>query len=449
MMSLQTLAVAATVLLTGISPAGAGTAHGAIAVVIAGPDTAITTKFAVNGVAVILRRNTATEVVTANLYLLGGTRQLTPATAGIEALLLATSERGTRLFPGAAVRQRTARLGSTITIDPSDDWTAIGLHAIRATFDSTWAIFADRVMAPTIDPGEFALVKDQFLSMARERSTQPDNAATELADSLLYVNHPNAISTTGTPESLSALTAAQLRQYHAQQFVTSRMLLVVVGNVDRVQVERLVRSTIATMPKGAYTWTPPPPVTTTGRALAIDNRALPTNYLLGYAPGPAATDPDYTALRVATAVLSGRLFTEVRSRRNLSYAVESPFLERGNAISGLYVTTVDPNQVLRLMRRELTTLQTETVDPVGLKRLEQQFITEYYLKNETNADQANFLARAALYQGDYAAADRFMDALRRVTPDDVRRVAQRYLKDFRFAYVGDASKLDRSLLDQF
>ena len=441
--------IAAALLVAAVSPAYAANVGATLTAPMVAPDTATTVQFDVNGVSVILRRNTANEVVTANLYLIGGTRQLTPATAGIEALLLATSERGTRLFPGAAVRQRTARLGSNITIDPSDDWTAIGLHAIRATFDSTWAIFADRVMAPTIDPAEFALVKDQFLSLARERNTEPDNAATELADSLLYVNHPNALSPTGTPESLVSLTAAQLRQYHAQQFVTSRMLLVVVGNVDRAQVERLVRSTIATMPRGSYKWTPPPAVMTTGRALAIDNRALPTNYLLGYVPGPAATDPDYSALRVATAVLSGRLFTEVRSRRNLSYAVEAPFLERGHAIGGLYVTTVDPNQVLRIMRRELTTLQTETVDPVGLKRLEQQFITEYYLKNETNSDQANFLARAALYQGDYAAADRFMAKLRQVTPDDVRRVAQRYLKDFRFAYVGDASKLDRSLLEQF
>ena len=447
-MRIHSLALSCALVASALSRGAASPAMPTTASVTA-PDTAITTKFDVNGVTVILRRNSANEVVTANLYLLGGARQLTPATAGIEALLLATSERGTRLFPGAAVRQRTARLGSTITIDPSDDWTAIGLHAIRATFDSTWAIFADRVMAPTLDPTELALVKDQFLSMARDRNTEPDNAATELADSLLFINHPNAVSTTGTTESLASMTAAQLRRYHAQQFVTSRMLLVVVGNVDRAQVERLVRSTIATMPKGNYRWTPPPAVTTTGRALAIDNRALPTNYLLGYVPGPPATDPDYSALRVATAVLSGRLFTEVRSRRNLSYAVEAPFLERGNAIGGLYVTTVDPNQVLRIMRQELSTLQTETVDPVGLKRLEQQFITEYYLKNETNEDQANFLARAELYQGDYRAADRFMDALRRVTPDDVRRVARRYLKNFRFAYVGDASKLDRSLLADF
>ena len=413
------------------------------------PDTAVTTKFDVAGIPVILRRNPANEVVVANLYLLGGTRQLTPQTAGIEALLLAASERGTRRFPGSTLRQRTARLGSSIGIEASDDWSVIGLHAIRATFDSTWALMADRVVAPTLDGAEVNIVREQMLTGARQRGTDPDDAASHLADSLLFRQHPYALQTTGTEASLAAITVPQLRQYHAQQFVTSRMLLVVVGNVDRPQIERLVRGTLGTLPRGGYRWTSPPALPDGGRAVAFDNRSLPTNYLLGYVPGPAATSPDYTALRVATAVLSGRLFTEVRSRRNLSYAVESPFLERAHAIGGLYVTTVDPNAVLRIMRDELNALQNDQVEATGLKRLEQQFITEYYLKNETNADQANVLARAELYQGDYRAADRFMEDLRRVTPADVERVARTYLTNFRFAFVGDTTKVDRALLSQF
>jgi zinc protease len=443
--------LAATLLSAVATPASALTrpASDAAFAPVALPDTAVTTKFDVDGVTVILRRNTANEVIAANLYLLGGARQLTPANAGIEALLLLASERGTRRFPGATVRQRTATLGSTISVEANDDWSAIGLHAIRGTFDSTWAILADRVMAPTLSPGEVEIVREQLIAGARQRATHPDNAAEELADSLLYQQHPYAIEATGTPTSLASITVPQLRAYHTQQFVTSRMLLVVVGNVDRAEVERLVRSTIATLPRGSYKWTPPPPTMATGRALAIENRSIPTNYVLGYVPGPPATNRDYVALRVATAVLSGRLFTEVRSRRNLSYDVESQFIERAQGVGGLYVTTVDPNAVLRIMRHELSTLQTETVDSEGLKRLEQQFITEYYLKNETNADQANVLARAEVFAGDYRAADRFMDDLKRVTPDDVRRVAREYLKNFRFAYVGDASKLDRSLLSQF
>jgi zinc protease len=444
------LLLAVTLLSATASPAAARTPPaGGTTRATAAPDTAVTTKFDVDGVAVILRRNTANEVIAANLYLLGGARQITAANAGIEALLLVASERGTRKFPGATVRQRTATLGSTISIEANDDWSAIGLHAIRGTFDSTWAILADRVMAPTLSPGEVEIAREQLIAGARQRATHPDDAAEELADSLLYQDHPYALAATGTPASLASITIPQLRAYHTQQFVTSRMLLVVVGNVERADVERLVRSTIATLPRGSYKWTAPPPTVSTGRALAIENRSIPTNYVLGYVPGPAATNRDYVALRVATAVLSGRLYTEVRSRRNLSYDVESQFLERAQGVGGLYVTTVDPNAVLRIMRRELSTLQTETVDPEGLKRLEQQFITEYYLKNETNADQANVLARAEVFAGDYRAADRFMDDLQRVTPADVRRVARQYLKDFRFAYVGDASKLDRSLLSQF
>jgi len=423
--------------------------HLAVGVPTPPPDTAVTSKFDVDGVTVILRQNPANEVIAANLYLLGGARQITPANAGIEALILLASERGTKRFPGARARQQTAMLGSTISIEANDDWSAIGLHAIRSTFDSTWAIMADRVIAPTLAAADVEMAREQMIASARQRTTHPDDAASAIADSLLYLQHPYAVSTTGTPASLASLTIPQLRAYHAEQFVTSRMLLVVVGNIDRPHVERLVRETIAKLPRGNFKWTPPPPSVVTGRALAIENRALPTNYVLGYAPGPAATTPDYPALRVATAVLSGRLYTEVRSRRNLSYDVEAQFLERANAVGGLYVTTVDPNAVLRIMRRELSTLQNEPVDPEGLKRLTQQFITEYFMKNETNADQANALARAEVFTGDYREVDRFMDELRKVTPADVQRAARQYLKDFRFAYVGDASKLDRSLIGQF
>jgi len=419
------------------------------AVVAVAPDSTATTRFEVDGVPVILRRNTSNDVVAANLYLLGGTRQLTPQTAGIEAMLLLASERGTRKYPGAAVRQKLARLGSRITLEANDDWSQIGLHAITSGLDSTWSILADRVMAPTLAAADVAVVRDQMITGARQRGEQPDDAATQLADSLLYLGHPYGIPTTGTLASLASLTIPQLKRYHDEQFVTSRMLLVVVGGVDRPHVEKLVHATLGKLPRGSYKWTPPPPPPTGGRAIAFDDRPLPTNYILGYAPGPAATDPDYTALRVATAVLSGRLFTEVRSRRNLSYAVESPFLERAYGVGGLYVTTVDPNAVLRIMRDELDALQTGQVENDGLKRLEQQFITEYYLKNETNADQADELARAELYEGDYRSAERFVEELHRVTPADVERAAQKYLVNFRFAYVGDTTKVDRRLLSRF
>jgi zinc protease len=101
------------------------------------------------------------------------------------------------------------------------------------------------------------------------------------------------------------------------------------------------------------------------------------------------------------------------------------------------------------MRIEIDRLKGELIDPRGLERLVQQFITDYFLKNETNGDQATFLARAQIYQGDYRAAGRFVEELRRVRPEDVRRVARDYMHDFRFVYLGRSDLVSRALLEQF
>jgi zinc protease len=227
------------------------------------------------------------------------------------------------------------------------------------------------------------------------------------------------------------------------------MLLVVVGNIDRAHIERLVNQTLGKLPKGNYAWTAPPRIPEAQTALVIERRSLPTNYILGYYSGPLASGNDYQALRVATSVLTGRMFAEIRTRQNLTYDVHAPFVDRAATAGGLYVSTVAPDTTLKLMRAAILDLQTGTLDPVGLRQLEEQFITEYFLDNETNAAQADFLARSQLYEGDYREADSFVDELKRVTPEDVQRVARRYMKNFRFAYVGDPSKLNPGTIALF
>lgn len=413
------------------------------------PADTSTSEFNVDGVRVILRRNTATDVIAANLFLLGGVQQLTPETQGIETFLLAASERGTKRYPKDALRAATNKTGSVISVEPEDDWTVFGLHATRATFDSSWAIFADRVMNPTLDSADVELVRAQLLAAASQQRLHPDAELRIVADSLMFAGHPYSLSTEGTERSIGSISRAALRNYLTTQFVKSRMLLVVVGNLERAHLERLVAATLAKLPVGSYRWTPPPPVQSDRRGLVVESQQLPTNYIIGYYAGPPASNADYNALRIATAVLSGRFFTEIRSKRNLSYAVEAPFVERAVATGGVYVTTVAPDQALALMHDEIDELQKELVDPAGLRRLVLQFITDYFLKNETNADQAAFLARAALYDGDYRAANRFVDDLRRVRPEDVRRVAREYMHNFRFVYIGDPSKLPRDYLAHF
>jgi zinc protease len=411
--------------------------------------TSLTTSFDVSGVHVVLRQNDANNVVAANLYLLGGARQVGEANAGIEPILLDVSERGTQRYPKNALRRAMSMLGSEIVVAPSADWTMFGIRSSTEVFDSTWAIFADRVMHPTLAKAEINVVKAQYLSGINQRRDDPDALVDYLADSITYVGHPYAVSVVGNEKSIPAIDSASLRDYQQKQFVTSRMLLVVVGNVDRAHIERLVSQSIGKLPRGTYAWTPPPRVPDASTAVVIERRQLPTNYILGYYSGPLANGADYQALRVATSVLTGRMFAEIRTRQNLTYDVHAPFVDRAATTGGLYVSTVSPDTTMKLMRAAVADLQSGMLDPVGLKQLEEQFITEYFLDNETNAAQADFLARSQLYEGDFREADRFVDELKSVTPEAVQRVARKYMKGFRFAYVGDPSKLSPLTISLF
>lgn len=415
---------------------------------IAGADTG-TVAYDVDGIRIIHRRLGTGDIVVANLYLLGGVRQVTAANAGIELLLLEASERGTKSYSRDRLRRSMAQLGTKITTSAGVDWSSIGVQATRATLDSTWRIFASRVMEPQLDEAEVGLLKRQLLSGVRQRQDSPDLQVDFLADSFAFKGHPYQLQPAGTESSLSSLTVQDLQRYQETQMVKSRMLLVVVGDVSKAQLERLVRGTLGRLPVGSYRWTLPDTLPRDRAAALTVNRQLPTNYILGLYAGPRADSKDYHALRIATAILSGQLFSEIRSRRNLTYAVDAPFIERAVSAGGLYVTTALPEETLEVMQRELLDLQTGTVDPGALERLILQFITQYFLDNESGAQQADFLARAELYYGDYRRADRFVDELRAITPDDIRRAAVRYMRDVRFVYIGDAGKAPVRIMQRF
>ena len=417
----------------------AGSAH-------AQSDTA-TVSYVVNGVRVIQRKTTA-SIVVANLYLLGGVRQATARSAGLENFLLAVSDRGTQKYPKDVLRRALARTGSEIDINPNEDWTLVSVRTTTSELDSTWSIFADKIMHPTLDSGDVEFVRDQMVSAVRQRVDSPDATLDYLSDSIAYAGTPYALSPVGTESSLARISRAELRAYERDQMVTSRMLLVLIGNVSRAKVEALVGSTIGKLPAGKYAWTMPDTMPTRPADVIFDQRPLPTNYIQGFINGPPANSPDAPALRIAAAVLSGRMFAEIRSRRNLTYAVSASFRDRGLSSMELYVTTTSPDTTVALMSEQVHELQDGEIETERLRPLVQQFITEYFLDNETITAQADFLARNQLYRGDFRAGSRFVSDLKAVTGADVRRVARIYFKNVRWAYIGDPAgiKLDRLLV---
>ena len=412
------------------------------------PFDSITTAFSVGGVRVILRPNYTTDVVAVNLYLLGGTRQLTAATQGIEPLLLDVAEYGSSHYPRDMLRTAWGRTGSRLTIDAESDWTVYGFRGVKQEFDSSWNIFADRLMHPNLSSADVDLVRSRMIATHRRRRADPDGFVSLLADSTAFAGHPYGLEPYGTESSLAALDSSALARYVATQIVTSRMLLVVVGSVGRSEVEAAVTRTLATLPAGNYGWELPSQLPRSGSSVAFASRQVATNYILGWFEGPKAIDPDYPAFRMATAWLSSRVGNAVREQRGLSYAAQAPLIERGVTTGGIYVTTTNPAIVMPLIKAQLDSMR-NLPGAYSLREFAEQFIMDYFAENSTNAAQADFLARAELYRGDYRKASQAMEDLRHVSLSELRAAARRYFRDIHFAYVGDTARVTREIFKTF
>ena len=164
------------------------------------PVDSLTTSYDVGGLRVIQRPSYANDVVAVDLYLIGGLQEVTPSTAGIEAVALRAAEYGSERYPDTLSRFALAATGSRVVVDPENDWTMFGLRGVTEEFDSSWVVFADRVLHPSLTDSSIALVQSQLIREARARRESPDSVAELLADSLAFPGHPYALD----PEAMSA-----------------------------------------------------------------------------------------------------------------------------------------------------------------------------------------------------------------------------------------------------
>jgi zinc protease len=232
-----------------------------------------------------------------------------------------------------------------------------------------------------------------------------------------------------------------VRQYAATQFVTSRMLLVVVGNVSRAHLDALVTATLGTLPAGQYMRTAPPDLPSRRTSVVSVSRPTATSYIVGWYGGPPFASKDYPAFELATSYLSSRLNHSIRQKENLSYAAYATADPRAIASGGMYVSTGDPKTVIPMMQRIVDSLKLSAVEYQSwyLGDFTKEFRGGFLMENETNEGQAAALARAQIMLGDYHRAAEELQRYRGVNLGDIVAAARRYMHDLQFAYVGDTS----------
>jgi zinc protease len=406
---------------------------------------ALVTEFDVNGLKVLVKRRAGSQTVATGLFFRGGSRNLTNANAGVESLMLDVATQASAAFPRERLRSELARTGTVIGSSENYDYSVLSFTATRAHFDSMWNLFTDVALHPAFTKEDFDLVKTRAVTALADDVDDPDSYLQRLQEKSAYAGHPYLNRPEGTVESISRLTLEDIRRYHQQAMETSRLLLVIVGDLDANQLKQRIEASFGKLPRGNYRAPALPELTFSASTVDITQRGLPTNYVEGLFTAPSLTSPDIYPMQVAAAMLRDRVFEEVRVKRNLSYAPSAFLSSQAANVGGIYVSAVDANQAVGVMLNEIKLLQTRPVDQSDITGVVSQFLTTYYLGQETNAAQAANLAEYELIGGGWRNSLLFLEKLRTVTPAEVQRVSQKYMRNIRFVVLGNPQQIDKNV----
>ena len=116
--------------------------------------------------------------------------------------------------------------------------------------------------------------------------------------------------------------------------------------------------------------------------------------------------------------------------------------------ANISVSSTDANESVRLMLEQINILRTRQLNEDVVSEVAGNFLTTFYLGQETSGAQAIELARYELIGGGWRNSLDFLDRMRRVKAADVQMVANKYMKNLRFVVVGKPEAINRSIFLQ-
>jgi zinc protease len=254
--------------------------------------------------------------------------------------------------------------------------TDFTVESLTENFDRAVELLADNELHPALPPEAMAIVQRQLAEVVAARNHSPGFLTQRSLSAALFPATDPSLRE-ATPESVKALTPAQLRAYYRTVFRPDLATIVVIGKVTTEQAQATIAKYF-----GAWTASGPKPQTDLptvppNRPAIInvpDARRVQDNVLLAQTLGLTRSDPDYYALNLGSAVLGGgfystRLSIELRKNTGLVYSVGST-LQAGRTRSVYLIHFAsDPQNVPKaaaIATRELESMRTT---PAGAEEL--------------------------------------------------------------------------------
>lgn len=374
-----------------------------------------------NGLTLLLER--MEHVRSAALYFLvpAGCIYDPPAHLGVASVLSDMITRGA----GQRDSRELALALDNLGVDRDESVGGLHMHFWGATLarnlPAALDIYSDILLRPHIPEDEIEAV--QALALQDIQSLEDEPRQKVLIE--LRKHHyppPLGQDRRGTVEGIKSLNAGVVRNYYKQLFRPRGTILSVAGNVDweplRDQVGRLFGGWAGGADPTVTYGAQPPPIA------HITKETTQTQIALAY-PSVPVGDPDYYSAQGAVNVLSGgmssRLFTEIREKEGLCYAVwarYSTFKDRASVMCYAGSTNDRAQRTLDLLFRELKRIK-DGIEPEEVTRLQAGLKSSLIMQQESTYARAGALASDWYFLGRVRSFDEIQAAIDGLSPEGI------------------------------
>ncbi|MBE9045678.1 insulinase family protein [Pleurocapsales cyanobacterium LEGE 10410] len=389
-----------------------------------------------NGITLIVVENQAADIISGRFFLKGaGTIIEQSEQAGLAHLVSAVITKGTENLSALEIAEKIESIGAGLGADASTDYFSLSLKTVSSDFPVMLKLLGEIMRSPTFPKSEVELERKLTLQGIRSQKEQPFNVAFNQLRQQMYPQHPYGISVLGTETSVTALTRANLQQYHQTYFRPDNLVISLSGRITKQQAVDLIAEVFDDWQNPSQ---PCPTYRSNSLIVNPSQREIIQDtqqsiVMLGYL-GTKVNLEDYPVLKLLSTYLgnglSSRLFVELREKRGLAYDVSAFFPTRLDTAPFItYMGTAPSNTEIAIegLSTEVERLTKETLTEEELQGAKNKLLGQYALGKQTNGEIAQTygwyetLGMGVEFDNDFQAT------IPPITSDMVLEVANKYL----------------------
>jgi predicted Zn-dependent peptidase len=405
----------------------------------------------VDGLRVVTERVPGARSTSLGVWIGTGSRHEAPEHGGYAHFMEHLLFKGNERIDAAGISRWFDGIGSDANAATTREYTVLHARVLDHHVERSLEVLGEMVFAPALDHDDVDAEREVILEEIAMYDDSPSDVVHELADTVVFGDHPLGRPIVGTSERIAAARVADLRAFHDRHYRPANVVVSAAGAVDHDAFVALVREQLLARSHPAAAAAPAvderlaPHVPT----IALHQKDTEQVHLVLAGRGIARRDPRRHAAALLDMVFgnapSSRLFLEVRERRGLAYSVYSYLSNHADAgQAGIYVG-VRPDRVetvLDVLRTELDRVTSTPPSEAELELAKGHVEGRMLLSLESTTVRGNRLGASLVTDMPIEPLDDVVQRIRAVTPDDVLELARELFDPANLSLAAVAEDID-------